>query len=94
MNDSAQNVVRNPTNILNKAFLELGRQWLFVVTFFLIILNGLPWLAPVFMVQGMDRAGNIIYFVYSFLCHQMPQRSFFLFGNTPMISLETVQMFG
>jgi uncharacterized membrane protein len=46
----------------------------------LAIFNGLPFLAPVFMQMGWDIPGRIIYFIYGFLCHQMAQRSFFLFG--------------
>jgi len=28
---------------------------------------------------GWDKAGKAIYFIYSFFCHQLPERSFFLF---------------
>lgn len=40
----------------------------------------LPWLAPVFMVLGLTWLGRAIYFVYNFFCHQLPERSWFLFG--------------
>ncbi|GJM41809.1 MAG: hypothetical protein DHS20C20_20910 [Ardenticatenaceae bacterium] len=82
---------RSTAIILNKLLLQFSRHWLLVVTIILLIYNGLPWLAPIFMDQGWERAGNAIYLIYSLLCHQMPQRSFFLFGSSPMISLETVQ---
>jgi uncharacterized membrane protein len=36
------------------------------------------------MKLGWTEAGNAIYTVYSFLCHQMAQRSFFLFGQRVM----------
>ena len=39
-----------------------------------------PFLAPVFMRLGWDGAGRAVYFVYSFFCHQLPERSFFFFG--------------
>jgi len=52
---------------------------------------GLPWLAPVFMKLGWTNAGNTIYLVYMTQCHQLPQRSFFLFGENPMYSLTEVQ---
>jgi uncharacterized membrane protein len=51
---------------------------------------GLPWLAPLFMQMGWVSAGNLIYLLYSSQCHQLPQRSFFLFGNQPMVSLAEV----
>ena len=51
----------------------------------------LPWLAPVAMRIGWDGPGRTIYFIYSFFCHQLPERSFFLFGQKPMYSLPEVQ---
>ncbi|HCB02293.1 MAG TPA: hypothetical protein DEP19_07905, partial [Anaerolineae bacterium] len=41
----------------------------------------IPWFAPMMMKFGWTSAGDAIYFVYSFFCHQLPQRSFFLFGE-------------
>ena len=51
----------------------------------------LPWLAPVAMHAGWNALGNAIYLFYSFICHQLPERSFFLFGWKPMYSLVEVQ---
>jgi uncharacterized membrane protein len=51
----------------------------------------LPFLAPVFMQIGWTGAGKVIYFIYSWLCHQLPQRSFFLFGTQLTYSLAEVQ---
>lgn len=82
---------RGPAVFVNKALHWFSRRWLFAFTIILIVFNGLPFLAPVFMEQGWEGAGNTIYLVYTVLCHQMPQRSFFLFGSSPMIPLETVQ---
>lgn len=53
---------------------------------------GLPWLAPVMMHIGQIELGKAIYFVYSLFCHQLPERSFFLFGPQLMYSLSDVQM--
>lgn len=52
---------------------------------------GLPFLAPVFMYLRWKDLGNAIYFVYSFLCHQLPERSFFLFGPKLTYALSEVQ---
>ncbi|MFH1185996.1 MAG: hypothetical protein V1755_13310 [Chloroflexota bacterium] len=51
----------------------------------------LPWLAPVAMHFGWDGLGKAIYLIYSFFCHQLPERSFFLFGPKPMYSLAEIQ---
>ncbi|MBI2758915.1 MAG: DUF2085 domain-containing protein [Chloroflexi bacterium] len=50
-----------------------------------------PWLAPIFMRLGWDGAGRTVYFIYSFFCHQLPERSYFLFGQKTMYSLTEVQ---
>jgi uncharacterized membrane protein len=57
----------------------------------LFVLVALPWLAPAFMRTGWEEAGRAIYSVYSFLCHQLPQRSFFLFGERLTYSLPEIQ---
>jgi uncharacterized membrane protein len=51
----------------------------------------LPFLAPVFMKLGLTTAGNVLYFIYSFFCHQLPERSFFFFGEKTMYSLSEIQ---
>lgn len=55
-------------------------DWLALIIAGLALFNGLPFLAPVFMQAGWEGAGRAIYMVYSTMCHQMAQRSFFLFG--------------
>jgi len=52
---------------------------------------GLPFLAPLFMAMNWNGAGKAIYFIYSFLCHQLPQRSYFLFGPKITYSLPEIQ---
>lgn len=52
---------------------------------------GLPYLAPVFMKFGWETPGRAIYLIYSFLCHQLPQRSYFLFGSEMTYSLSEIQ---
>ena len=60
-----------------------------------LILYGLwvwtPFFAPVFMKIGWSGAGKAIYFIYSFFCHQLPERSFFLFGEKTMYTLSEIQ---
>jgi uncharacterized membrane protein len=51
----------------------------------------MPFLAPVFMHIGWTNAGKAIYFIYSFFCHQLPERSFFLFGQKAMYSLSEIR---
>jgi uncharacterized membrane protein len=66
------------------------RYWLvvFIVAWGIFVI--LPWLAPVFMKIGLPSLGNGIYFLYQFVCHQLPERSFFLFGAQPMYSMRQI----
>jgi uncharacterized membrane protein len=61
------------------------------ISILIAIYVGLPWLAPLFMKLGWESAGKAIYLLYTPLCHQLPQRSFFLFGSQPMYSLQKIQ---
>lgn len=67
-------------------------HWLLFVNLFVAVWVGLPWLAPVFMNLGWVGAGKAIYLFYSFQCHQLPERSFFLFGEQAMYSLADIQV--
>lgn len=50
-----------------------------------------PFLAPVLMQLGATDAAEVIYGIYSLVCHQLPQRSLFLFGDKPMYSLDEIK---
>jgi uncharacterized membrane protein len=69
----------------------LRRHWIIPLSFALGIYAGLPFLAPVFMYIGWSSAGRIVYFIYSWLCHQLPERSFFLYGSRFTYSLAEIQ---
>jgi uncharacterized membrane protein len=56
-------------------------HWLLVANLALAIYIGLPALAPVLIHAGHERAAGLIYTLFSPLCHQLPERSFFLFGE-------------
>lgn len=71
---------------LQQGILRLSRHWLAWANLFWGVLVGLPWLAPVLMKMGATEPAWAIYFVYSFLCHQFANRSFFLFGPKLMVS--------
>jgi uncharacterized membrane protein len=69
----------------------MGTHWfgLFLLIYGLWVFT--PFLAPVFMKLGWTGAGRGVYFIYSFFCHQLPERSFFLFGEKTMYSLAEIQ---
>ncbi|MCI0397805.1 MAG: DUF2085 domain-containing protein [Chloroflexi bacterium] len=68
---------------IDKFVYWLSRHWLAVLNTVIGIYVALPILAPVFMNAGLTGPGRAIYIMYSPMCHQMAQRSFFLFGEQP-----------
>lgn len=59
----------------------MSRNYIWLIALLLFFYVGLPFLAPVLMKSQKPRAANVIYTVYSGLCHQLGFRSFFLFGE-------------
>src|SRR5258706_6826235 len=78
---------RRTARRVSYGLLRLLDHWvlIFVVCFGVLLL--LPFLAPVFMHAGWDGPAQLIYAIYSTQCHQMAQRSFFLFGPQPMYNI-------
>jgi uncharacterized membrane protein len=70
---------------------RIGQQWFLIFSLIFGIYVGLPFLAPIFMRLGLEFPAKAVYFLYSFLCHQLPQRSFFLLGPKGMYSLAEIQ---
>jgi len=70
---------------------HFSRRWILAFGLVLGIYVGLPFLAPILMKLGWESPARVIYLIYSFLCHQLPQRSYFLFGSKVTYSLPEVQ---
>jgi uncharacterized membrane protein len=66
----------------NNLVLWIARHWLAIFNSAWGLYVLLPILAPTFMQLGFVTPARIIYGVYSFACHQLPDHSYFLFGNT------------
>lgn len=66
------------------------RHWLaiFIAVYGVWVL--VPFTAPMLMQVGATTPANVVYFIYSFFCHQLPERSLFFFGPQPMYSLEQI----
>ena len=88
---TAHNSQDSPAVAANRFVYWLSQHWLLLFSLLWGVYVGLPWLAPVFMKIGWTAAGQAIYLVYSTQCHQLPQRSFFLFGSKPTYSLSEIQ---
>jgi uncharacterized membrane protein len=89
-------IPRSPTQtqrlmLLKRVVISIARHWLLIVNLLIGLWVALPWFAPIFMHWSWTSAGKAIYLAYSFQCHQLPERSFFLFGRQAMYSLNVIQ---
>lgn len=66
----------------------ISRHWMGMFNLVLLLYVGLPFLAPVLMHAGATLPAKIIYTVYTQACHQLPERSYFLFGPSAVYDLE------
>jgi uncharacterized membrane protein len=61
--------------------LWFSRHYLAVFNVVIFIYLAIPFLAPTLMKAGADAPAGVIYKAYSFVCHQLAFRSWFLFGE-------------
>jgi uncharacterized membrane protein len=66
---------------IDKLILVLSRHWLLVFNTFWGLYLALAVLAPILMALGMNDAGQSLYRFFANQCHQLPQRSYYLFGQ-------------
>jgi uncharacterized membrane protein len=57
------------------------RHWLALLLAPMLLFVTVPFLAPAAMAAGWTTLGEAIYWFYTPFCHQLPQRSWFLFGE-------------
>lgn len=84
----------------NLWLLRLTDNWLRIALVLIGAYALLPFAAPTFMKIGWEAPANLLYTLYSPMCHQFAFRSIFLFGEqpfypreiagTPWVSYETV----
>jgi uncharacterized membrane protein len=68
------------------------RHWLILFLVLFGIYNFLPFAAPAAMRLGWTPIGSALYDLYTTQCHQMAQRSFFLFGAQSMYNLDELPL--
>lgn len=69
-----------------------NRKWWIIFLSIYDVFVFLPFIAPVFMHWNMGGVGRAIYMIYSFLCHQLPERSLFFFGKKWMYLLDEIKI--
>jgi uncharacterized membrane protein len=66
---------------VDRAVIWFARHWPLGVTVIAGLVLALPVSAPALQAAGQHNLAALIYLVFSFLCHQRPDRSFNLFGH-------------
>jgi uncharacterized membrane protein len=64
--------------------LFVARHWLALVNTAMGVFVGLPMLSPILQAsdnRALSLAGDVIFLAYKATCHQLPQRSFFIFQH-------------
>ncbi len=85
---------RRLTVLIDRFVRQLARHWLAIFNTIVAIFVALPFLAPVLMHAGVTTAGKAIYFLYMPTCHQLPVRSYFLFGPRVVYSEAELEALG
>jgi uncharacterized membrane protein len=84
INDKTFQVNTSRTQTISKAdkiSYWISKHYLAIFNLFLILYVGTPFIAPIFKKAGWNTPAEVIYKIYSPLCHQWAFRSFFLFGE-------------
>jgi uncharacterized membrane protein len=63
-----------------------GAHWLVLANLAALLYVGLPSLSPVLAWAGYERAARLLHVMFTPFCHQLPERSFFLFGPQAVYS--------
>jgi len=75
----------------DRLVLGIARHWVAFFGIALLLYVGIPFLAPLLMQAGLTGPARVIYLIYSPACHQLPDRSYFLFGEQHVYSLEELE---
>jgi len=67
------------------------KHWLWFAGVALVFAVLLPLIPPMLMHQGYERAGRVGYILFSPFCHQLPERSFFLFGPQWVYNISEIE---
>ncbi len=69
---------------------SIERHFLGLLLGGMLIVTLLPFLAPLLMATGWTGAGALVYTLYTPFCHQLPQRSWFLYGEKLTYTLDEI----
>ena len=78
----------------DRIVLGITRHWLALFNLALLAFIGMPFVAPILMHLGATGPARLIYLVYAPTCHQLPDRSYFLFGEQRVYTVEQLDNAG
>ncbi|MBC8163079.1 MAG: DUF2085 domain-containing protein [Roseiflexaceae bacterium] len=70
------------------------KRWLLFANLVVLVYGGLPWLSPIAHAAGYRTLGNLLFALYTPLCHQKPSQSFFLNGYQVAVCQREAIMYG
>lgn len=73
---------------------SMARRWLIFFNLLVALYLAVPVAAPLLMHSGHTRAGQLVYLIFRPQCHQLPERSLFLFGEKTIYSLKELDAAG
>jgi uncharacterized membrane protein len=79
-------------NMVLSGAVVVARHWLAAANLVLIVFVSLPLLAPLLLANGYSQPARAIYSAYRIVCHQEPQRSYFIAGPYATYSSAQLQV--
>ncbi|GAB4515552.1 MAG: hypothetical protein Kow0047_27500 [Anaerolineae bacterium] len=79
---------------IDRAVYWLAGHWLALINGIVGLFVGLAMAAPILMHVGWAGPARVLYWAYLPTCHQLPERSFFLFGERWVYSVEELEARG
>ena len=79
---------------VDRGVLAVARHWLLTVNLMSGVFVGLPILGPWLRSRGLDLPANALYTAFGLTCHQMPSRSFFVFGQKMCLCQRCMAIYG
>ena len=86
-----QDRARQITLAVNRIVHAVAKHWLLLANGAIAVYTALPVVPPVLMAAGRESLAKLAYALFAPLCHQLPERSFFLFGEKAAYTLAELQ---
>ena len=79
---------------VDRGILQISHHWILFVNIISGLFVGLPILGPWLRAQGVGLPADAIYLAYRLTCHQMEERSFFVFGHKMCLCQRCMAIYG